>query len=220
MLKFLILNKKGIMFDNYIKYLNMLNGKLEKFFQKQKPYIFCKKGCAKCCKNAQFPYTQIEFEYLILGYQQLSDDTKNQICSNVIQVLSEKLASGENKFIYKCPFLIENVCSLYDYRGIMCRTFGLLNAVGVNGSDVPFCALEGLNYSNVYDTERKMISTEMFKKLNIKEEPVAFNIQYDFLTHQEFGDGYGFRFGETKPLINWIEESDIFSHICDHIKIQ
>ena len=31
----------------------------------------------------------------------------------------------EADFIYECPFLINNRCCVYSYRGIICRTFGL-----------------------------------------------------------------------------------------------
>ena len=53
----------------------------------------------------------------------------------------------------------------------------------------------------------------MFNKLGIKEEPLAFNIQYNFLTSAEFANGYGFEFGKTKPLIDWFENNEDFKHI-------
>ena len=53
------------MLKNYLNYLRFVNDKLNKFFEKQKPYIFCKKGCGMCCKNAQFPYSKIEMDYLM-----------------------------------------------------------------------------------------------------------------------------------------------------------
>ena len=59
------------MLANYITYLNFIDEKLKKFFERQKPYIFCKKGCTKCCKNAQFPYSSIETAYLISGFMKL-----------------------------------------------------------------------------------------------------------------------------------------------------
>ena len=52
-------------FENYEKYLKFVQEKLNKFFEAQSPYISCKKGCAFCCKNAQFPYSELEFNYLV-----------------------------------------------------------------------------------------------------------------------------------------------------------
>ena len=54
--------------ENYLKYLEFIDSKLHKFFERQKDYIFCKKGCAKCCKNAEFPYSLIELKYLLTGF--------------------------------------------------------------------------------------------------------------------------------------------------------
>lgn len=48
------------MIENYITYLKFLDEKFNRFFKKQPPFICCKKGCGRCCKNAQFPYTQIK----------------------------------------------------------------------------------------------------------------------------------------------------------------
>ncbi len=197
------------MIDNYAAYLNMITEKINGFFKKQQPYIFCKKGCAKCCKNAQYPFTEIEYKYLMTGYNTLPFDTQKEIYNNIQNTIKEKQKSKEKNFTYKCPFLLNDKCSVYNYRGIICRTFGLLVADD-NGSDIPFCALEGLNYSNVYDQNKHLISSAMYSKLGVNEEPLAFNVQYDFLTSKEFAKGYGFEFGKTKPLIEWFENKKNF----------
>ncbi|MBQ8458583.1 YkgJ family cysteine cluster protein [bacterium] len=193
------------MLQNYEKYLTMLNEKLERFFAKQEPYIFCKKGCSKCCKNAQYPFSKIEFDYIMEGFGKADKYTQDKILKNIKEIKYAQFKTKEKPFTYKCPFLIENECKVYEYRGIICRTFGLINIDKEGGTDIPFCALEGLNYSNVYDKEKHMISSEMYKKLNILQEPLAYNVQYEFLTDEDFGKGFGFQFGEIKPLIDWFE---------------
>lgn len=194
------------MLENYITYLNFLSQKFDKFFESQKPYICCKKGCGKCCQNAQFPYSQIEFEYLMRGTLYLDIKTKEAIVNNIKTTLEAKKIFEGKKFLYDCPFLIDNVCAVYDYRGIVCRSFGL-PTVGENGKiKAPFCCFQGLNYSNVLEDGGNTISVEKFKKLGVKEEPVAFNISYEFLTDPDFERGFNFSFGEKKPLIDWFEE--------------
>ena len=142
------------MLENYITYLNFLSQKFDKFFESQKPYICCKKGCGKCCKNAQFPYSQIEFEYLMRGTLYLDIKTKEAIVNNIKTTLEAKKIFEGKKFLYDCPFLIDNVCAVYDYRGIVCRSFGL-PTVGENGKiKAPFCCFQGLNYSNVLEVRR------------------------------------------------------------------
>ena len=194
------------MIENYMAYLIMLDKKLSGFFEKQKPYIFCKPGCSKCCENAQYPFSKIEFEYIKIGFNLLPYNLQEQVRQNVEKTLELKRNNKEKKFAYVCPFLINNMCSVYNYRGIICRTFGLMNVdVGGDGSNIPFCAYDGLNYSNVFDREKQIISKEMYKKLGVEEEPCAFNVRYEFLTDPDFARGFGFEFGEIKPLINWFE---------------
>ncbi len=191
------------MLENYLVYLKFISEKLNKFFEKQKPYIFCKKGCSMCCKNAQFPYSKIEMDYLMMGLWQLNLETKKLIAQNIKNIRLNMLNFKGETFKYDCPFLINNECSVYEYRGIICRSFGLMN-VGTDGKfKVPFCCFDGYNYSNVMEDNGNKISAEKFKKLGIKEEPLAFNISYEFLTDSDFEQGFHFSFGEKKPLIEW-----------------
>ena len=108
--------------------------------------------------------------------------------------------------MHQCPFLIDKVCVLYDYRGIICRSFGLLVNLENKKPQIPFCSSLGLNYSNVYDSEKKIISNDMWKKTGIETEPKLYNVSYNFLTNDSFADAYNFKFGEKRPLIDWFEE--------------
>lgn len=193
------------MLNNYLDYLVFIDKKLEKFFNKQKDYIFCKKGCGLCCQNAQFPYSKIEMQYLFLGTKELPKEIFDKIEANIEKILKNKKDFKGEKFVYDCPFLIDNVCSVYDFRGIICRSFGLMSII--QGTDkknqVPFCYAKGLNYSNVIDPETKQVSAEKFKLTGIEEEPLAFNVSYDFLTGKDFEEAFKFEFGEKKPLIDW-----------------
>ena len=78
------------MLENYLTYLVFLNNKLTKFFESQKQFIFCQKGCAKCCKNAEFPYSQIELKYLLYGFLRLDKKTQNKIEENIKRIVEEK----------------------------------------------------------------------------------------------------------------------------------
>lgn len=192
------------MLNNYKLYLDFLNGKLQKFFEAQSPYIACKRGCAKCCQNGEYPFSQIEFEYIMKGFSILPAEKRQVILNRIAETkLAKKNFTGE-KFLYECPFLVNNECAVYDHRGIICRSFGLIYTVeGEDKPKVPFCVYQGLNYSNVFDPETGMIPTEKYKSLNIPQEPLAYNVGYEFLTNEDFGKLYKFRFGEKKPLIDW-----------------
>ena len=194
------------MFENYEKYLENINNRLDGFFENQKPYIFCKKGCAKCCKNAQFPYSEIEFQYLMSNFLKLSDDLKKEIGKNIFKIKKEKEVFEGEKFLYDCPFLINDECAVYNFRGIICRTFGLITSAKENeNAKVPFCTFQGLNYSNVFDEKKQKLSYEKYKNLGIKQEPLGFNISYDFLTSEKFEKAFNLKFGGKKCLIDWFK---------------
>lgn len=196
------------MLVNYLTYLKFLNDRLEKFFEKQKPYICCQNGCGMCCRNAQFPYSQMELSYLLQGLWALDLDTKKLISANIKKLQQDRLNFKRERFLYDCPFLINNVCSVYEYRGIVCRTFGLLYT-GIDGRiKVPFCSFQGYNYANVLTDDGSQISSEKFEKLGIPEEPVAFNISYEFLTNPDFERGFNFSFGEKRPVIEWFIKTE------------
>ena len=203
------LYQHNIMVQNYVTYLNFISEKLERFFARQKPYIFCKKGCAKCCKNAQFPYTLIEITYLMSGLMKLDEALQTAVEANIQKIILDKQNFTGEKFRYDCPFLVNDICCVYEYRGLVCRCFGLMTN-GTNGKvQVPFCCFQGLNYSNVMDDDGKKVSPEKFKKLGVPEEPVAFNISYEFLTDPDFERGFNFKFGERKPIIDWFITTSI-----------
>lgn len=186
--------------QNYVEYLLFITQKINKFFEHQKTYIACKKGCAKCCKNAEFPYKKIEFDLLMEGFKLLPQDKQNIIRENVKKIKE----SNEKK--YTCPFLIDDVCSVYNFRGVICRSFGLMFYNENDTPGIPFCIFEGLNYSALLNKETGRVSSEKYKELGYDQEPLAFNVSHSFLTHEDFGKLFGFTFGEAKALIDWFDE--------------
>lgn len=197
---------------NYLLFLNVIQGKINKFFYDQRAYIFCKRGCSKCCRQSQFPYTEIEFRLLTEGMNTLNQADLTQVLENIDNVIKAKeehfKKTPDSKFEYDCPFLINDGCSVYPFRGLICRCFGLMscNPEGDNKLKIPFCAYEGLNYSNVLDKETDSMSKEKFEALGFENEPKAFNAGYGSLIDKEFARGFDFEFGEVKPLIEWFEK--------------
>ena len=105
--------------QKYRVYLQYLDKKLGEYFEEQSPYIFCKEGCSSCCEKGEYPFTEIEFAYLMLGVQTLNKQTQDKIEQNMIRIRKERAESKEKKFLHACPFLVDKKCSLYDYRGII-----------------------------------------------------------------------------------------------------
>jgi Fe-S-cluster containining protein len=181
---------------------------LKRYFEQQKEYLHCKKGCSYCCKNGQYPISQIEFEYLLIGYNALSNDMKEIIKTEISKVKRKRQDNPDKDFTYACPFLLNNECSIYEYRPIICRTHGLsfflTDESGKTRNKIPYCVNLGLNYSNVYDKESKTISLEKWKTTGICEEPVAYNLSLKALMKNDITKELELEFGGIKALIDYL----------------
>lgn len=191
--------------EQYYKFIQIIQSRIDKFFDNQKEYIYCKEGCARCCKNGEYPCSWLEFEFLKLGFMTSDKSTQDLIIRNILNVKALKAShQDEEKFTYECPFLINDRCSVYKYRMIICRTFGLPYYDEKEQIKIPFCTLQGLNYSDVYDTEKKQLSNELFQQTGHKVEPLAYNLSLNFLMEKVGKDALNLYFGEEKPLIDWL----------------
>lgn len=193
-------------FALYEKYLEYIDGKIAKFFNQASPYIFCKEGCSFCCKKGAYPFSHLEFRYLLFGSLSLKPEEMLTIDKNVDKLKELQKQNSEDVFYYECPFLINNKCSVYKHRGLICRSHGLVFYLQETKElRVPACVDEGLNYSSVYDKKTKIFSKNMFEKTGIKDEPVAYNLSLKFLLNNDATKALDLNFGENKPLIDWFQ---------------
>lgn len=191
------------MFDNYEKFLGYLNVKLQSFFEQQKEYICCKEGCSLCCKTGVYPISEIEFLYLKSALSELDYELRVKILDKILQLKKEKMQQGNDRnWTYICPFLVNDRCSIYEKRPIICRTFGLPYFLDEK-IKVPSCLFEGLNYSQVYDYSTGQLSDVKFKELGYKQEPLAYNLSKKFLYNSKLAEVCNLNFGKDKALIDW-----------------
>lgn len=196
------------MLERYEKYLELLEEKMfKKYFERQKDYIHCKLGCSRCCEVGEYPFSELEFQYAMVGYNALNENEKQIINIKVKEIKAQKALSKDKTFMHECPFLIDKKCNIYKHRGMICRTHGLMFYIedkdGKSKNKGPDCVNVGLNYSSVYDKEKKMISLELWEKTGIKTEPVAYNISLKALLSNEVTKELEINFGESKALIDW-----------------
>lgn len=191
----------------YKIFLHTLNGELERMFKNQAEFIMCKEGCSYCCERGEYPFSKLEIDYLLEGYKKLDDGTKYQILEKIARTNELKAHSSETPFMYDCPFLINKRCSVYENRGIICRTFGLLCEHDDGRLTMPFCQEKGLNYSNVYDNEIGQITSEKVDKCNT--EPQAYRISRDNIQNLSVAKNLNIEWGESKTLIDYLNESNI-----------
>jgi len=193
-------------FMYYKQYLNTISTVLNGYFEHQKDYICCKEGCSHCCETGQYPYSDIEFKYLLLGFFKVEINEQQKIIKR-IKTLKEDYRNCKNKkdFSHRCPFLNENgVCTVYEHRGLICRTFGLITLHNDGKYTLPFCYSLGLNYSKVYDGETKKIDYDKVKAFGYKNWPEAHRTNLKTLMSKEMFEGEPLNFGELKPLIEWL----------------
>ncbi len=185
------------MITRYREYLNFLDNELKKMFEAQKPFIKCKEGCAYCCREGEYPISELEYINLMFYYNELEDNIKDRVNENISNLLEKS-----REKMYECPFLVDNRCSVYPARAIICRTFGLISYDEKGKKRMPFCVDLDLNYSNVYDKETQKIT----KPTADGTEPSAYNIDRKFLRSSKIEKEFNIFFGEDRPLVEWLEE--------------
>lgn len=176
------------MLKKYKRFLKEFDKKLKKHFTEQSKYICCKEGCSACCEIGDYPFTQLEMMYLMEGYSNLPTEIKIKVRDNLLKIKQNRFSSH---LFYKCPFLINNRCSVYDYRGLTCRTFGLAYLIDKKTVKVPECVNQGLCYSDVYENGE------------ISIEPIKENLNLPDITVSKLAKSYKLEFGESRSLIDW-----------------
>ena len=187
------------MLNRYEKFLEEFDDILEKLFEQHYQYIKCKKGCSLCCSMGDYPYSWLEFSYLTKGFLTLPTSTKALVQKNIKKLLEEKEKFQKDRFEHKCPFLINDECCVYKYRGIICRTFGLCYFDDVKGYvRLPGCVYNGLNYSKVYDIENKTLNIKSIPRINLRIDKVLTSAQ---------AKKYRLDYGQIRPMLDWIKSS-------------
>jgi len=210
----------------YTEFLSALTKNLDGFFENQKDFIKCTAGCSHCCKAGHYPLTELEYEFVKIGFNKLGEEKQAQIRQSCLESYKERklfVRNGNpiNSFSYACPFLADDLCSLYEHRPLICRTHGLI-ARGLKGDrnfKLPGCLEIGLNYSEVWEKELKDFSLEKAVALNIKSHPEAFDIGYEMLL-ENFEH---INFGDIRMLFEWVimdipNYQDILEDINNNLK--
>jgi len=187
------------MLKRYENFLKEFDKELEKIFNSQIKYLKCKKGCSKCCEFGDYPFSQLEFLYLTKGYLNLDYERRLIVQKNIKNLLLKKEKFTGAGFEHICPFLINNECSVYEYRGLVCRTFGVCYYDEEKGFvKVPECVEFGLNYSGFYD--------EKTKELNISDIP-NINLKIDKIFESEIAKKYNLDYGLIRPMLDWMSNN-------------
>ena len=165
--------------DKYIKFLNELDTRLDKYFKEQAEFLCCQKGCSDCCEKGDYPISELELKYIMHGYARLNNSERIKIQENI-----KNLERGG-----KCPFLINKECSIYKYRPIICRVHGLAYIYKNDLVKVPYCVNNGKNYKTVFE------NNEFLSK------PIQENLETTEILKN-------FDYGEIRNLYDWINHKN------------
>ena len=138
-----------------------------------------------------------------------SDCLKNKIVCKYVVSSGEKSKNTDKIFMHKCPFLIDKRCSVYQNRGIICRTFGLLCEHNDGRLTIPFCHEYGLNYAQLYDKELGQLIDERDGIKLSKTEPAAFRIERDNIMNLSIAKNLNIVWGDSKTMIDFINQTNI-----------
>ena len=175
------------MLNRYKKFLIEFDKKLEGLSKTQSIYLKCQKGCADCCKNGDYPFSRLEMEYFMAGFQSLPKNVKVKILENIDKAKGKK--------IYQCPFLIDDLCSMYERRSLTCRVHGL--AYLLNGVvKLPECANFGKNYSECFNSSTNEIDIT---------NPINMSLRIDDIFNSKLAQDFNLQAGEIRSLINWFK---------------
>ncbi|WP_061250001.1 YkgJ family cysteine cluster protein [Leptospira alstonii] len=90
--------------------------------------IACRSGCSACCKNQSISLS--EFEVAGISYY---------ICELLDKEMQKRITDKLERYTSKtmeCPFLIDERCSVYQFRPLVCRTFHVLDKECTISEDV------------------------------------------------------------------------------------
>ncbi|MGN1125132.1 MAG: YkgJ family cysteine cluster protein [Candidatus Gastranaerophilaceae bacterium] len=174
------------MLKKYDNFIRCFQKQIDNYFAENSEYIYCHEGCSACCEVGEYPFSWIEMGYLMEGFMTLPENVKHQVKLNVLSIKEQKLKYSGDRFEHKCPFLINNKCCVYEYRGITCRVHGLAYLRKDGTVNVPFCANNGLNYSSE------------FKDGIFSIEPIKKNLNIDVVLKDFNGE-----MGEIRPIVEW-----------------
>jgi Fe-S-cluster containining protein len=94
----------------------------------QRHYGFSCEGCAdNCCTQRFYHYTQVEYLYLLEGLRQAEPDVVREIfrkAREVVEAYGLEDPRGPAPPLM-CPVNVDGLCSLYEFRPMICRIHGL-----------------------------------------------------------------------------------------------
>ncbi len=125
----------------YMKRLRELFGRLDGAYRRAaEQYGFSCRGCDQTCCGEHFLHHTLAEELLLAeGLETLGEEVRERIvrrARDVVTLYLRMAESGEGHQVY-CPLFVDGLCSLYEYRPLICRLHGIpYDLAGPDGQPV------------------------------------------------------------------------------------
>jgi Fe-S-cluster containining protein len=105
--------------DRYLKILAAIDVEFARNRALHGERIHCRPGCTDCCYH-RFSITGIEAERIAEALDRLEPERRR-----VIEIRSREYIEAGPGARLPCPALEQDVCSIYEFRPLMCHKFGM-----------------------------------------------------------------------------------------------
>ncbi len=156
--------------ENYRKIRLEIDGQCQKLHEEHKAHTQCRKGCSACCMN--FSVLPIEFH-------------------SILAEIKKQGVPKMNETDEGCLFLVNNGCTIYEFRPSICRSHGLpilnMDSEGENwelsycplnfeNADEEYFTLENGFHQDLYNSKLYLANREFisnFQKISYKEDELV-----------------------------------------------
>jgi Fe-S-cluster containining protein len=138
------------------------------------PQIQCRPGCSDCCHQL-FQITEIEAAHISNGIRQLAADLRSRLQARAKPYLDARramvTARGEQEAWgslpppgtrLPCPALEDGACTIYEYRPLICRKFGIPLYSPAKPGQVFACELNFRAGDSIDDGQLVQIQTSLY----------------------------------------------------------
>jgi len=119
--------------------------------------IHCRPGCSDCCYHV-FSITEIEAERIAHGLELLAPEAREMMEARAREYMDARLLRGAR---LPCPALDQGICSIYEFRPLMCHKFGMPLYNPDKPDRIFACELNFKNGEEIDDPHLIQIQTEI-----------------------------------------------------------
>ena len=131
--------------------------------------VACHKGCSECCSRPDIPMNEIEFRGISWYVTEIAKPTlQNRLKPRLVQHFKTTI----------CPFLLDEICSIYPVRPLACRDFVVYGEACDKDEDPYLTRREDIHLPNTdmgYHVAMRLLDGDMFGFSSQTEKEQAFH---------------------------------------------